>query len=275
MDADLSHPPHVIVHMLAKLEEGADFVVGSRYAFGGSTSDDWGFLRWLNSRVATVLARPLTTVSDPMAGFFAVRRTTFESGAAFAPVGYKIGLELIVKCGCERVVEVPIHFEDRQFGKSKLTLRQQMLYIKHLRRLYVFKYGLWSQLTQFLVVGGLGTIVNLAFLTVFMAIGIPTRSSIAAAIVLAMCCNFVLNRRFSFSAARREPWARQFGGFVAACSFGGFVNYAITTITLDHFGRPQAAALVGIAAGTLFNFITSRYLVFRRSHLRPQKDPSN
>jgi len=63
---------------------------------------DWGFLRWLNSRVATLLARPLTTARDPMAGFFALRRSTFENGRDFNPVGYKIGLELIVKCGCER-----------------------------------------------------------------------------------------------------------------------------------------------------------------------------
>jgi dolichol-phosphate mannosyltransferase len=57
MDADLSHPPEAIPKMLRKLEEGADFVIGSRYVDGGSTSDDWGFVRWLNSRVATVLAR--------------------------------------------------------------------------------------------------------------------------------------------------------------------------------------------------------------------------
>ena len=60
MDADLSHPPDALPRMLAKLEAGADFVIGSRYVDGGSTADDWGFLRWLNSRVATLLARPLT-----------------------------------------------------------------------------------------------------------------------------------------------------------------------------------------------------------------------
>src|SRR6185295_17131879 len=150
MDADLSHPAEMLPRMVDKLAAGADFVLGSRYAPGGTTSHDWGFLRWLNSRVATLMARPLTAVSDPMSGFFALRRATFESGEAFNPVGYKIGLELIVKCRCERVVEVPIHFEDRRYGKSKLTLRQQLLYLQHLRRLYIFKYGVWSQLLQFL-----------------------------------------------------------------------------------------------------------------------------
>jgi dolichol-phosphate mannosyltransferase len=271
MDADLSHPPEAIPAMLRKLEEGADFVIGSRYVEGGSTSDDWGFLRWLNSRVATLLARPLTSARDPMAGFFAFRRSTFAAGRDFNPVGYKIGLEFIVKCRCERVVEVPIHFEDRQLGKSKLTMRQQLLYIKHLRRLYTFKFGTWSQLVQFLTVGGLGTLVNLVLLTAFLHAGLAASPAVAAAIVLSMVFNFVLNRRFSFGESRRESWIKQFVGFMAACSVGALINYAVTLLFMgETFSlRPQLAALIGIAAATAFNFIASRYLVFRSSHIRP------
>jgi dolichol-phosphate mannosyltransferase len=149
MDGDLSHPPEALPGMLQELESGADFVVGSRYVAGGSTSENWGFWRWLNSRVATLLARPLTAVHDPMAGFFALRRSTFESGHHFNPVGYKIGLELMVKCGCRRVVEVPIHFGDRRFGRSKLNVKQQLLYLEHLRRLYLFKVQRLTQLCRF------------------------------------------------------------------------------------------------------------------------------
>lgn len=271
MDADLSHPPEAIPLMLRKLEEGADFVIGSRYVKGGSTSDDWGVLRWLNSRVATLLARPLTTASDPMAGFFAFRRATFEAGHDFNPVGYKIGLELLVKCGCERVVEVPIHFEDRQLGQSKLTLRQQLLYIKHLRRLYTFKFGAWSQMVQFLTVGALGTVVNLVLLTLLLRLGMKADSAVGTAIVLSMIFNFVLNRRFSFGQKVAEGWFRQFVGFMAACSFGALMNYAATLFFMRTFPtlRPQVAALVGIAVATLFNFMASRYLVFRSTHIRP------
>src|SRR5204863_2286130 len=131
--------------------------------------------------------------------------------------------ELLVKCGCERVVEIPIHFEDRRFGESKLTMKQQLLYIQHLRRLYIFKYGVWSQLAQFLVVGGLGTFVNLVALTALLAALVPTRPAIAAAIFFSMCFNFVLNRRFSFSAARRGSWWRQFIAFTAASSVGALI----------------------------------------------------
>lgn len=271
MDADLSHPPEAIPKMLHRLEEGADFVIGSRYVDGGSTADDWGFLRWLNSRVATLLALPLTSARDPMSGFFAFRRTTFEAGQRFSPIGYKIGLEFIVKCGCERVAETPIHFEDRQLGESKLTLRQQLLYLKHLRRLYVFKFGAWSQLVQFLTVGGLGTVVNLVLLTAFIRAGFVASYSVAAAIVLSMAFNFVLNRRFSFAMGGKGSWFRQFIGFMAACSVGGLINYVVTVALMDEpFGlQPQLAALAGIAFATAFNFIASRYLVFRSRHVRP------
>ena len=270
MDADLSHPPEAIPAMLRKLEEGADLVVGSRYVAGGTTADDWGVLRWLNSRVATLLARPLTSISDPMAGFFALSRKTLQSGCDFNPIGYKICLELIVKCGCERVVEVPIHFENRLFGQSKLTFTQQLLYLQHLRRLYISKYGVWSQLLQFLAVGALGTGVNLSALTFLMAAHVPVRGSVALAIWVAMTFNFILNRRFSFSFARHGSWLAQYARFTAASLIGAVINYSVTMLVLGSAANvmPQLAALAGIAVGTGFNFVASRYLVFRARHVR-------
>ena len=140
MDADLSHPPEKIPEMVAMLNSGGvDFVIGSRYVRGGTTADDWGLFRWLNSKVATVLAWPLTSAADPMAGFFAIRRTTFESGMHLDPIGYKIALELIVKCACRNVREVPIMFHNRLHGTSKLTFKEQVNYIRHLKRLYAYK----------------------------------------------------------------------------------------------------------------------------------------
>jgi dolichol-phosphate mannosyltransferase len=271
MDADLSHPPERIPAMIQALREGSDLVIGSRYVEGGTTSHDWGFGRWLNSRVATLLARPFTHISDPMSGFIALRRSTFRTGRDFNPVGYKIGLELIVKCGCKRVGEVPIHFENRKYGESKLSLREQLKYLQHLRRLAIYKYGTWSHLTQFAAVGALGALVNLVLLTALLRAGVPARASVATAIGLSMVFNFVLNRRFSFSYARGGSIVRHFFGFMAACSLGALLNYAITlTLMRPAVGAsPQIAALVGIAAGSLLNFLTNRYLVFRQQHVRP------
>ena len=75
--------------------------------------------------VATRLARPLTSARDPMSGFFALRKADFDRAEALNPVGYKIALELIVKCDIENVAEVPIHFADRIHGESKLTFKEQ------------------------------------------------------------------------------------------------------------------------------------------------------
>jgi dolichol-phosphate mannosyltransferase len=141
MDADLSHPPESVPRLLkAVSNDGFEFAVGSRYVPGGSTEEGWGVLRYLNSRVATLLARPLTSVRDPMAGFFAIRRDVFLNADQLNPIGYKIGLELIVKCRCREIAEIPIHFANRKLGSSKLCLREQLNYIRHLGKLYVNRF---------------------------------------------------------------------------------------------------------------------------------------
>jgi dolichol-phosphate mannosyltransferase len=91
--------------------------------------------------VATALALPLAPVKDPMSGFFALPREAYERARRrVRPLGYKIGLELMVKCGCGRVVEEPIRFEDRHAGESKLTARQQIEYLVHVLRLYLYRF---------------------------------------------------------------------------------------------------------------------------------------
>ncbi len=268
MDADLSHPPEKIPELLAAIQNGADVAVGSRFAEGGSTADDWGLLRWLNSRVATLLAFPLTTVSDPMSGFFAMRRSTFIGGRDFNPVGYKILLELIIKCRCRLVADIPIHFDNRRYGESKLSFQEQLRYLKHLRRLYIYKYGTWSHLAQFLLVGVSGLLVNILVLTLLIRLQVGEKLAVAIAIVVSMIWNFGLNRRFSFSYARDQSIVRQFFGFVAACSIGAIVNYFITVSLWNVIHYKQLAAVSGVIAGTFFNFAASRFLIFRSKHVK-------
>lgn len=141
MDADLSHPPEAVPALVeAARSPFCDVAIGSRYIAGGSADERWSTYRRLNSRVATFLAVGLTRAKDPLAGFFAVRRSTLERAAELRPLGYKILLELIVRCDCRRMVEVPIHFQDRALGKSKLSAAQQWLYLRHLARLYAARY---------------------------------------------------------------------------------------------------------------------------------------
>ncbi len=140
MDADLSHPPEAIPDLLNALDQpGVDFVIGSRYVGGAGTDDEWGLFRRANSYAATALARPFTMARDPLSGYFAMRRSQYRMCDSLSPLGYKIGLELIVKCNCRNVAEVPIHFAQRRCGSSKLTLKQQWLYLRHIARLARYK----------------------------------------------------------------------------------------------------------------------------------------
>lgn len=266
MDADLSHPPESIPELVGALTAGHDFALGSRYVRGGSTDGNWGALRRLNSKIATLLAMPFTGAKDPMSGFFAIRRSAYEQAAnCLNPIGYKIGLELIVKCECEKVKEIPFHFADRKAGESKLTLAEQARYIRHIRRLFIYKYGAWSHLAQFLTVGGLGTIVNLSVLTLLIAFGVGVKVSIGAAIAISLVFNFVLNRRFTFAHARNGSIVKQFFGYVGACSLGALLNYVVTSEVAVEFPAlyPQVAALAGIIAGVSVNFLVNQFAVFK------------
>jgi dolichol-phosphate mannosyltransferase len=266
MDADLSHPPEKIPDLILALQSGQQFAIGSRYVPGGSTDDRWGFFRWLNSRVATLLARPLTTARDPMSGFFALRKSDLGLARELNPVGYKIALELIVKCNLENVGEVPIHFADRVHGESKLTLKQQLLYLKHLRRLYIHKFKYFSAAAQFAAVGATGVVVNLAVLTLALRLGANAASAVAAGIAVSVITNFLLNRRFTFSYARERNIGRQFAGFLGASAAGMVVNYSVTMSVAGQVPHVplQLAALSGIAAGMVLNYVINQFLVFRR-----------
>jgi len=272
MDCDLSHPPEKIPQMILALGSGQQFVIGSRYVPGGSTDDDWGLFRWLNSAVATLLARPLTSARDPMSGFFALRKADFDRAQDLNPVGYKIALELIVKCGFENVGEVPIHFANRAHGESKLTLREQLKYIQHLRRLYIHQFGNAMHFLQFMVVGASGVVVNLGVLTILLWLGLPETVSLAGGILVSLVSNFLLNRRFTFSYARENAILPQFLGFLGASAVGMAVNYAValtlrTQVLVDVPYGIYIAALTGIVCGMVFNFLGNRYLVFRKRYV--------
>jgi dolichol-phosphate mannosyltransferase len=139
MDGDLAHPPEAIPALLEPILSGkAQFVVGSRYV-EGSRIENWTLFRWLNSKVASLLARPLTKVKDPMSGFFSFSRDVLEHALSLKPTGYKILLELLVKTACREVIEVPIVFCDRTRGASKMGLGEQARFLVHLGKLYAYR----------------------------------------------------------------------------------------------------------------------------------------
>lgn len=140
MDADLSHPPELIPALVAVMRNPAiDMAIGSRFVPGGIVDLHWPLHRRLNSLFGRMLARPLTPVRDMMSGYFCVRRSSLRL-ETLAPVGYKIALELIVRHRWRNITEIPITFTDRTAGKTKLTVGEQLRYLRHLARLYRFAW---------------------------------------------------------------------------------------------------------------------------------------
>ncbi len=268
MDADLSHPPEDIPHMVELLKGGADFVVGSRYVSGGSTDAKWGVFRWLNSKVATLLARGLTSLKDPMAGFFGFPRSIMNEATQLIPVGYKIGLEILVKAKCRSVVEIPIAFAERVKGKSKLSLKQQVLYLQHLRRLYRFRFPHAAEIIQFSAVGSSGVIVDLFFFLglTYMA-RIDHQLARAMSFVAAASWNWLLNRWFTFVAGRDKQWGPQWLQFLIAASVGFTANwgsYKLLTDYVPYFTEHHFVAFfIGILLGMGSNYTLCRWVVFR------------
>lgn len=139
MDADLSHPPEMIARMLEAMRRfSADFVIGSRYVPGGGTSQ-WGPGRVLMSRLACLLARPITPVRDATSGLFIVKRSATE-GVRIEAGGFKICLELLVRGRAASVVEVPYVFVGRTVGESKMNAREASGYLAQLWQLFRFRY---------------------------------------------------------------------------------------------------------------------------------------
>jgi len=142
MDADFSHPPALVPKMLAAFRStGADVLVASRYVPGGSTPN-WPFKRRLLSRVACLLARPLSPIRDAASGFFLIRSEIARSVTIKAG-GFKICLELIVRGWPTRLVELPYQFDDRELGESKMSTREASGYLVQLKDLYLLR---WSKL---------------------------------------------------------------------------------------------------------------------------------
>jgi dolichol-phosphate mannosyltransferase len=139
MDADLQHPPEKLPALVDAFDENVDIVVGSRYRDGGGI-ENWSPFRRFVSAGARLLAKLLLpearSVSDPLSGFFAVRRRTVD-GVELAPTGYKILLELLAKADYDGVTEVPYVFSERRRGESKLTTDEYVNFLRHIVSLRV------------------------------------------------------------------------------------------------------------------------------------------
>jgi dolichol-phosphate mannosyltransferase len=125
MDCDFSHDPADVPRLIAAVEAGADFALGSRYVPGGGT-ENWGLVRRLLSRGASIYTRViLMPVRDATGGFKCFRRRVLESIdlETVDAAGYVFQIETTYRALRKgfRVAEVPILFTDRRAGESKMS----------------------------------------------------------------------------------------------------------------------------------------------------------
>ncbi|HEY7120682.1 MAG TPA: polyprenol monophosphomannose synthase [Tepidisphaeraceae bacterium] len=284
MDADLQHPPESIPELLRPLQEDrADFTLGSRYTAGGSTKSEWSLLRRVNSKAATFLARPFAgDAHDPMSGFFALHRETFARARHLTPIGYKVGLELMCKCGARRVVEVPIHFATRHAGQSKLTVRQQFKYLEHLSRLYDFFFPRISPVIKFLIATASAWLVGFAVYLLALAKSradglVAPPPAIAIAYAAAIIATAVFHVRYTRTQRefliRPRPW-RDFA-MISLCEWAAAAGMAVFCSRRIAHITPLELFLYCFAAAT-----TTRYVLRKeflqdvrglRTELRPEK----
>ena len=259
MDADLQHPPEKLPELIAPLlSRQADFTIGSRYVAGGGTEQAWGLFRVLNSKVATWLARPFAgRTSDPMSGFFALRRETYQGAQRLTPLGYKIALELMCKCRVQNVREIPIHFGLREHGESKLSLSQQFRYLEHLSRLYDFKYPRASPITKFLIATGIGWLVAFALYVALLGRGMPMLRAdiIAYAAAIAMTAVFHIRyvrtqREFLATATPwRDFWIISLAEWIACALAALWLRARVADLGADEL------FVLSVAAATLVRYM--------------------
>ena len=266
MDADLSHPVEAIPSMIQPIiEDRCDVTVGTRYVAGGG-SENWSWSRRFISRAAGLLAKGLTSLSDPTSGFMAVRRSVLD-GVKLNPLGWKIVLETVVKAK-PRVIEVPIVFADRKQGKSKLGLRSQVDYIHHLWHLYCYRYPTLEQFAKFCLVGFSGLFVDTAVLIALVHwVLLDPRAAAVFAFTAAVSWNYAFNRRWSFRLPKSPRLFTSYVLFCLVCVIGLGIRVGVMHLLMEYAGmgkRPWyvLASFTGIALVTLFNFLGSKHVAF-------------
>ncbi len=263
IDADLQHPPEVLLKLWQEIEKGADLAVGSRHVEGGGVSE-WSIIRRFLSRGAQmlgliILPEVIGRLSDPMSGYFMVRRDAIV-GKSLSPVGYKILIEVTGRGAIRWIGEVGYVFRERQAGASKVTWKQYIEYIQHLLKL---RFDLWpvKRFLRFGVVGFSGVFVDLGvfyLLRTVLGLGL-TRSAIFSSEV-AIINNFLWNDLWTFGdISRRQKGKRQqfrrFLKFNVVCLSGLILNVLIVNFLFNILGiNEYIAKLVAIALVTLWNF---------------------
>ena len=279
MDGDLQHPPEAISALWLEVEKGADIAVASRHVEGGGVSD-WSLTRRIVSRAAQVLGllilpNVVGRVSDPMSGYFMIRRSAIQ-GITMNPLGYKILVEILGRGKIRWIAEVPYLFRERTGGESKLTRAVYVDYLRHLLRLRISLLPL-DRFLRFAVVGFSGVFVDMGMLFILsdptmLGWGL-TRSKLIGA-EIAIVNNFYWNDRWTFgdvSSRQNRPAQRirRFAKFQIVCLCGLALNAILLNVQFNLLGiNRYIANAVAIAIVTGWNFWLNLKLSWRISGIK-------
>ncbi len=269
MDADLQHDEAIIPRMLACLAEPeCDLVVASRYTAGGGVGE-WTRTRKTGSSVATWMARMATSspISDPMSGFFGLRRELFVDVAPrLSGAGFKILLDIAASAARPlRIREVPYTFRLRTEGDSKLNATVVFDYVG----MIIEKRSMgWipARFALFAFTGLLGVAVNMAALSLLVrARGLGFDRSQETATVIAMTFNFFLDNSFTYGDRRLRGRAAATGllKFYLVCGTGALSNIGVASFVFTHGSGWFASGLAGAFVAAVFNFAMSSRYVWR------------
>ena len=263
IDADLQHPPEVLLQLWQEIERGADLAVASRHVEEGGVSE-WSIVRRFLSRGAQtlgliILPGVIGRLSDPMSGYFLVRRSVILN-KPLSPVGYKILIEVVARGNIRWIAEAGYVFQERKKGESKVTGKHYVEYIQHLLRL---RFALWpvGRFIRFGVVGFSGVFVDMGIfylLRELAGLGL-TRSAILSAEV-AIINNFLWNDLWTFGDISRmqRGWRKRFRRllkFNVICLAGLILNVLLVNLLYNVLGiNEYLAKLLAIAIVTLWNF---------------------
>lgn len=202
MDADFSHQPKDISPMIAAIEQGADFVIGSRYVRGGKIPEQWGIVRKMISRSGNLIARylgGLYKIRDCTAGFRAIRSSVLRKIDLnnLGVQGYAFQIALLHKALLNRVTvqEIPVEFVDRIRGNSKLGLADIVEFIISAGKIRFYES---TSFVKFMAVGATGLMMNLGSFRLLSSLGMSKYLVSPIATELAIVSNFLLNNYWTF-----------------------------------------------------------------------------
>ncbi|MFB6980250.1 glycosyltransferase [Streptomyces scopuliridis] len=276
MDADLQHPPALVPDLVAAGERtSADLVVASRYTDGGSRAGLAGGYRVAVSRAATWLTKGvfpvgLRGISDPMSGFFAIRRSAVTP-EALRPLGYKILLELAVRCRPEQPAEVPFVFRDRFAGASKSTAKEGLRFLRHLVELRTA--APLARMIAFGLIGLTGFVPNLLALHGLTAAGVHYLPAEVVANQFGVLWNFLLIEVLLFRDRRaHRHWADRVGRFALLANADLLLRIPLIALLVGRFGMGVLTATAcALLATFVLRFVGTEALVYlpKRKPKRP------